>query len=68
MELKGIGQMIRLARMKKGMTQADLAENIGVSQGAVGQWEQGMTIPRPKHIVRLSSLLDIPVEELLKAG
>jgi hypothetical protein len=27
-----------------------------------------MTIPRPKHIVRLSSLLEIPVEELLKAG
>lgn len=68
MELKGIGQMIRDARIRKGMTQADLAETIGVSQGAVGQWEQDMTIPRPKHIVRLSTLLDIPVEELLKAG
>ena len=67
MELKGIGQMIRDARIRKGMTQAGLAETIGVSQGAVGQWEQGMTIPRPKHIVRLSTLLDIPVEELLKA-
>jgi transcriptional regulator with XRE-family HTH domain len=68
MELNGIGQMIRDARIRKGMTQAGLAETIGVSQGAVGQWEQGMTIPRPKHIVRLSTLLDIPVEELLKAG
>lgn len=68
MELKGIGPMIRDARIRKGMTQAGLAETIGVSQGAVGQWEQGMTIPRPKHIVRLSTLLDIPVEELLKAG
>ena len=68
MDMKGIGQMIRLARIKKGMTQADLAETIGVSQGAVGQWEQGMTTPRTKHIVRLSSLLEIPVEELLKAG
>lgn len=68
MELKGIGQMIRDARIKKGMTQADLAETIGVSQGAVGQWEQGMTIPRPKHIVLLSTLLEIPVEELLKVG
>lgn len=68
MELKGIGQMIRDARIRKGMTQAGLAETIGVSQGAVGQWEQGMTIPRPKHIVRLSTLLDIPVDELLKAG
>ena len=68
MDMKGIGQMIRLARIKKGMTQADLAETIGVSQGAVGQWEKGMTIPRPKHIVRLSSLLEIPVDELLKAG
>ena len=68
MELKGIGQMIRDARIRKGMTQAGLAETIGVSQGAVGQWEQGMTIPRPKHIVRLSTLLEIPVDELLKAG
>ena len=68
MELKGIGQMIRDARIRKGMTQADLADNIGVSQGAVGQWEQGMTTPRPRHIVKLSALLEIPVEKLLKAG
>jgi transcriptional regulator with XRE-family HTH domain len=65
MELKGIGQTIRVARIKKGMTQADLAETLGVSQGAVGQWEQGITTPRPRHIVRLSALLEIPVEQLL---
>lgn len=53
----------------KDLIRKDIIENEkGVSQGAVGKWEQGMTIPRPRHIVNLSALLEIPVEDLLKVG
>lgn len=68
MDRNGIGQMIRVARIKKGMTQKDLADALCVSQGAVGQWEIGITLPKPKNMLPLSELLEIPVEELLKVG
>ena len=68
MEHNGIGQMIRLARIKKGMTQSDLAGVMNVSQGAVGQWESGITLPKARNIAKLSEVLEIPVEKLLKAG
>jgi transcriptional regulator with XRE-family HTH domain len=68
MEQNSIGQKIRLARVKKGMTQADLAGAMSVSQGAVCQWESGITLPKARSILKLSKLLEIPVDELLKAG
>lgn len=68
MERFDIGQKIREARIGKGMTQADLAEALDVSQGAVGQWEQGITVPKFRNLVALSELFGIPVGDLLKVG
>ena len=68
MKRSEIGQRIRLARITKGFTQAELAERMNVSQGAVGHWEIGATLPKAGNLVKLSELLEIPVDELLKAG
>ena len=68
MKRSEIGQRIRLARVTKGLTQAELAERMNVSQGAVGHWEIGYTLPKAGHLVKLSELLEIPIDELLKAG
>ena len=62
------GGVIRVARMKAGMTQAELAQKLNVKQGTVGAWEIGYSFPRPKSMVRLCEILKIPVEELLKVG
>lgn len=62
------GKMIRLARMRSGMTQDELARKLNVKQGTVGAWEIGYSFPRPKSMVKLCEILNIPVEELLKAG
>lgn len=42
------------------MTKKDLAERIGVTPAAVGQYETGMTRPRPDLVPRLADALGVP--------
>jgi transcriptional regulator with XRE-family HTH domain len=53
-----LGQMIRQARIAKGLSQAQLAHAIGVSQAAIGQWERGEFTPKGKHVNALAGVLD----------
>lgn len=48
-------------RRKEGLTQADLAAKIGVSQAAICQWETGALTPSPLMIGQLSEVLGIPL-------
>lgn len=50
------------ARHLKAMTKKEVAELIGVSPAAVGQYETGSSRPRPELIPRLSAALDQPPE------
>ena len=68
MDIKKTGLKIRVARIKAGLSQTDLAERMNVKQATVSLWELGRNLPKASNIVRLSELLNIPVEELLKAG
>ena len=62
------GRLIRDARIRHGYTQIALARKLKVSQATVGAWEIGYTFPRPPKMVKLCEILEIPVDELLKAG
>lgn len=55
-----IGEKIRLARDLKGMSQAELAEAVGVDVPSVSRWETGKTRPRGK-LPRIAEALDKPV-------
>ena len=61
-----IGEMIKTARIKKGLTMKDVAKYVGVSEAAVSKWESGhiSTIKNDKLIL-LSQILDIPVLSLV---
>jgi len=48
------------ARHLAGMTKKDLAERIGVTPAAVGQYETGMSRPRPDLVPRLADALGVP--------
>jgi transcriptional regulator with XRE-family HTH domain len=55
----GLAGRIRAYRMRHGMTQRDLAEQLGVTQQSVARWEQGS--PPSRHMVRtLEVLVDEP--------
>lgn len=63
-------QNIRDAREAKGMTQEQFAKLVGVTQGAVAQWENGLTHPSFDKLMRIADVLEVPLDELVrkKAG
>ena len=59
------GAAIKALREKQRMTQADLADRIGVSDKAVSKWETGRGLPDITLIEPLAKALRISVPELL---
>lgn len=55
---------IKAARKRIGLSQAELAERMGVTQAAVSHWEQGVTMPTPRQIPILAEVLHTTVSEL----
>ena len=60
-----LAERIRRTRKLKGISQAALAATVGVSQGAVSQWEQGIAEPKSRQIALLSDALDVSADYLL---
>src|SRR5437667_9364907 len=50
------GQAMLTLRTNIGLTQADLAEHLGVSRKAVGGWEAGESYPKAEHLKELMTL------------
>ena len=65
--MKSIGETIASLRKQKGMTQNELAEKMNVTDKAVSKWEQDLSCPDINTISKLADILDVSVEELLKA-
>ena len=61
-----IGNLIAQCRKEKGLTQAALAERLGVSDRAVSKWETGRSLPDADNLLELSGILGITVDEILK--
>ena len=59
------GAIIRRLREEKGMTQAELAAKLSVSDKAVSRWETGRGYPDITLIEPLASALGVSVSELL---
>ncbi|MFG1762247.1 helix-turn-helix domain-containing protein [Micromonospora parva] len=53
------------ARQLAGLTKSKLATKINITSAAVGQYELGLTRPRPELIERLAQALDVPVSYFL---
>ena len=62
------GENLRAARMAKGMTQAVLAEKVGISSAAIAQYELGTKSPSVVTAERIASALGLKIEKLLKGG
>ena len=59
------GKRIRALREKKGITQRELADLLGVTDAAVSKWEHGKNFPDITLLERLSEVLECKVSELL---
>lgn len=59
---------ILMARKAAGLTQEQLAARLGVTQGAIAQWENGITHPSYRVLKPLSEALGLSLDELLSEG
>lgn len=48
----------------KGIKQKWLAQQMEVSEVAVSNWVQGKSIPRQKNAIKLSELLNVPINKI----
>ena len=58
-------ELLKECRKKQGVSQAELAARLGVTQQAVGKWETGRSTPDPQTVARLAEILDTPSDVLL---
>lgn len=62
------GNYLYELRVKKGLTQNELGELLGVSGKAVSKWETGAAKPRTDTLMRLAAVYDLSVSELLSGA
>ena len=65
MDQQKIGRFLRELRSEQGLTQAQVAERLNVSNRSVSRWENGTTMPDFDLLMQLSDCYNIEVGELL---
>lgn len=68
MDQSRIGTFIMERRREKGLTQAQLAERLNITDRAVSKWETGKSLPDSSIMLELCRILDITVDQLLHGG
>jgi transcriptional regulator with XRE-family HTH domain len=64
-ESKVVGQIIKLEREKRKLTQKDLAEILNVSYQAISKWENGDGYPDLEKLVAISDLYHMTIDQLI---
>lgn len=65
MDLKKIGQFLKLLRKEKGITQEQFAEIIGVSGRTVSRWETGANMPDLDILIQIADYYEVEIREIL---
>ncbi|WP_224373156.1 helix-turn-helix domain-containing protein [Hyalangium versicolor] len=60
-----LGAAVRIARVRAGLTQEDVAERIGMASEVYGRMERGQMLPRVENLRRLCLVLNVAPQELL---
>ena len=66
MKKQTLGMMISTLRKEKGMTQLELAEQMGVTDKAVSKWERDLSFPDINSIPKLAEIFEVSVDELMQ--
>jgi len=59
------GERLVAARQELGLSQAQVAEKLSVTQQSYGGWERRETALKPEHLVQLAEILGVTVDYLL---
>ena len=67
-ELIALGEKVRKARMSKGISQTELANNIGKDQPSLNRLERGRINPSYIYLLEVCEGLEITLVELLEVN
>ena len=65
MNILNFSENIIKLRHKKGITQEELADFVGVTKASVSKWETKQSLPDIMLLPRLAAYFDVTVDELL---
>lgn len=65
-DAKKLGENLKKIRIKKNITQTELAETLNVDKSFVSNIENGKNNPTLSTIANLAKALKVPVDELFK--
>lgn len=65
MDQQKTGKFLKELRKKKGITQEQFAEMLGVSNRSVSRWENGVTMPDFDLLIQMAKYYDVEIGEIL---
>lgn len=60
-----LGNSLAQARRKRGLSQEEVADKLGVSRQTISKWETDDTLPDIRQAKRLAALYQLPLDELI---
>lgn len=60
-----LGNNLFHARKRRGFSQEDVAQRLGVSRQTVSKWETGETVPDIRQSKKMAALYNISLDELI---
>jgi transcriptional regulator with XRE-family HTH domain len=61
----GLADRIRELRTQKNLTQAQVAERLGITKNAVNSWEKSASSPTLKNVAELAGVLSVTTDYIL---
>ena len=62
--MKVFSERLKELRLKKGLTQTELGEKVGVKQNTFTNWENGKREPSFENLIKLADLLEVSIDWL----
>ena len=63
--METFGSRLRMIRSERGLTQEELAFEVGVTKGAISQWERDGTEPNFAALTVIRRVLGVSLDELI---
>ena len=60
-----VADRIKTLREQQGMTQSQLAKQLGITRSSVNAWEMGISVPSTQYIVELAGIFKVSTDFLL---
>lgn len=57
-------ERLKALRRQRGITQAELAAKMNVTQSVIAMWERGMTMPTASKLPELANILGCSIDAL----